>query len=323
VTGPGNPARLCRLLVRRICSVYGITLTVAACLRSGTRADVAWLVETEGLPITDWSEAVVFTPGGGRIGSLAGGALDGRLTDLAGRWNSGRLVDFEVTEIDALIAGLSSPGFARCLLVPAIALPKDLWDLASTRQSICLVCRMEADEVVEINLYTTDTIGQAGEVAKQLFATGMSGSTILDNKVITVFRAVPQLVVIGSSPVADALADLAALVGWRTRILTDVASATGVIATLSKIDKVVVTGHDLDLTGAALMAALDSEAGYIGSLGSRRMQDTRGDWLAYRGVTDLTRVHGPAGIDIGAETPAEIAVSILAEAIANSASEER
>ena len=298
--------------------MYGITLAVSACLRSGTRADVTWLVEADGLPVADWSDAMLLTPGGGRIGSLAGGAIDGKLTDLAGRWNAGRLVDIEVTEVDALIAGLPSAGSARCLLVPADALPGDLWDLTAARESVCLVFQMEGDQVVETSLYTAVMIGEAGEAVNQLFATGSSGSAIIDDQVITVFRPVPQLVVIGDTPVAHALTELAALVGWRTRVLADSASATGVIATLSKLDKVVVTAHDLDLAGAALMAALDSDAGYIGSLGARRMQENRADWLAYRGVTDLTRVHGPAGIDIGAETAAEIAVSILAEAIAAS-----
>jgi xanthine dehydrogenase accessory factor len=296
--------------------VYGITLAVAACLRSGTRADVAWMVAAQGLPIDDWSDALVFTRGGGRIGSMAGGALDSKLADLAGRWSAGRLVDFEVSEIDALIAGLPSAGAARCVLVPADALPGDLWDLAAKREPMCLVCRLESGEVAEIQLYTTATIDEAGEGAEQLFATGTSGSVVSEDVVITVFRPVPQLIVIGNTPVADALAELAALVGWRARILTDSTTATGVIASLSGLDKVVVTGHDLDLAGAALMAALDSEVGYIGALGAHHMQETRADWLAYRGVTDLSRVHGPAGFDIGAESPAEIAVSILAEAIA-------
>ena len=296
--------------------MYGITLAVAACLRSGTRADVAWMVAAKELPISDWADAVAFTRGGGRIGSMAGGALDTKLSDIAGRWSSGRLVDFEVSEIDALIAGLPSAGAGQCLLVPADVLPGDLWDLAAERQSICLVCRLENDEVVDIQLYTAATIGDAGEDAAQLFAAGTSGSAVGDDQVITVFRPVPQLILIGNTPVADALAELSALVGWRTRIVTDPSSATGVIASLSRLDKVVVTGHDLDLTGAALMAALDSDVGYIGALGAHHMQETRADWLAYRGVTDLSRVHGPAGFDIGAESPAEIAVSIIAEAIA-------
>jgi xanthine dehydrogenase accessory factor len=274
------------------------------------------VVEAEGLPIADWSDAVVFTPGGGRIGLMAGGALDNKLVDFAGRWNTGRLVDIEVNEIDALIAGLPSAASARCLLVPADVLPADMWDLAASRQSVCLVCRLKGDEVVEISLYTAETINKAHPAVEQLFATGASGSQILEGEVASVFRPVPQLVVIGSTPVADALVELAALVGWRARILSDVASATGVIATLSELDKVVVTGHDLDLTGAALIAALESEVGYIGALGAHRLQETRADWLAYRGVTDLSRIHGPAGFDIGAESPAEIAVSILAEAIA-------
>jgi xanthine dehydrogenase accessory factor len=116
--------------------------------------------------------------------------------------------------------------------------------------------------------------------------------------------------------VASALDAAAALLGWQTEIVNDVAVATGLIAALAPLDKVVVAAHDLELAGSALAAALETEVGYIGALGGRRMQQTRADWLAYRGITELDRIHGPAGLDIGAETPAQIAVAILAQALA-------
>ena len=74
--------------------------------------------------------------------------------------------------------------------------------------------------------------------------------------------------------------------------------------------------HDDDAGRAGAGGGAGRRVGYIGALGSRRTQQSRADWLAYRGITDLERVHGPAGLDIGANTPAEIAVSILAEALA-------
>ncbi len=87
------------------------------------------------------------------------------------------------------------------------------------------------------------------------------------------------------------------------------------MATLSAIDAVVVLGHDVETSGRALQGALESSAGYIASIGSPRMQELRREWLAYRGVEWDDRVRGPAGIDIGADNPPEIAVSIVAEAI--------
>jgi xanthine dehydrogenase accessory factor len=279
------------------------------------------MVEAEGLTVADWSDAVVFTPGGGRIGGVAGGATDGQLADQAGRRDVGRLVNIEVSEIDALIAGLPSAGSARCLLVPADKLPGELWDLAVAREPIALVCTVEIDEVVEISLYTTATVADGGETVQRLFSAGTSGSTVTGDQVVSMFRAVPQLVAVGDTDVAAALVELASRLGWHATVAADAGSATGMIATLSGQDKVVVTAHDLELAGSALMAALASDVGYIGALGARRMQENRADWLAYRGVTDLTRIHGPAGLDIGADTPAEIAVSILAEAIADNARE--
>ncbi len=296
--------------------VYGIALSAAACLRAGTRADVAWLVEADGIAVSDWSDAVMFTPGGGRVATLAGGVFDAQLADLAGRWDNGRLVDVELSDVDALIAGVDAGASARCLIVTAEGLPARVMDLAGARQPFCLVAQLSGDEVIGFELYTPDTLAGADEDVRRRFAEGPGPSMMVDDRVISMFIAVPEIAIVGSSPVVEALTEMAAALGWRTRVVTDVASAAGVIAGLSRADTVVVAAHDLELAGPALLAALESEAGYIGSVGSRRMQETRADWLGYRGVSDLSRVHGPAGLDIGAETPGEIAVSILGEAIA-------
>lgn len=298
--------------------MYGIALTVTACLQSGTRADVAWLVNAD-LPVSDWSDAVVFTPGGGRIGSVLGGALDGRLEDMAGRSTAGRLVDLDVTQVEALIAELPSVGSAQALLMPADALPTEVWDLARAREPFCLVSELTGDDVSGTSVYSRDTIAGADPDVEELFDRGASGSMRYDNRIVSVFVAVAQMVIVGLGPVAEALAEVAGVLGWQARVVGEISVAGGLIASLSGIDKVVVAAHDLELAGSALAAALDSGCGYIGSLGSRKMQADRADWLAYRGVTDLARLHGPAGLDIGAGTPGEIAVAIAAEAIAESA----
>ena len=299
--------------------MYGIAITVAACLQSGTRADVAWLVETEGLEVRDWSEAVVFTPGGGHTGSLLGGAIDAKLAEQADRWSRGRLMDLEMSQVDALIAELPAGGKARCLMVPAEMLPAELWQLAAARVHFCLVTELSDDDVASAEVYSAETIGQADADVAEVFRGGSAGSTFLGDRVVSMFVPVPQMVVVGSGPIADAVVRQAGLLGWQTRVLTDLTTVGGHIAPLSAIDKVVVAAHDLELAGTALAAALESDTGYIGSLGSRKMQADRADWLVYRGVEDLDRVHGPAGLDIGADSPQEIAVAIAAEAIASNA----
>ena len=84
-------------------------------------------------------------------------------------------------------------------------------------------------------------------------------------------------------------------------------------------DVVCVMAHDDRFDADLVLAALRSGAGYVGAMGSRRTQDRRIAELVERGVTDdeLARLHAPIGLDIGASTPGETAVSVLAEVLAS------
>jgi xanthine dehydrogenase accessory factor len=296
--------------------MYDIALSVAACLRAGTRVDVAWAVEAHGFSSWEKSEALALTPGGGRIGGVLSGSLNSQLADLADQGISRRIVKLQAGEVDAMLAGLACGGDARCLLIPAADLPAPLWDQLRAREPVALVTRLDGDQVVDTVLYSSDSIADAGDEVARRFKAGVSDTAVSADAVVTVLWPLPKLVIVGAGSIADALDAAAGLLGWSTQAATDVSTATGLIAGLAPLDQLVVLSHDDDLAGPALQAALDTEVGYIGALGSRRTQQSRADWLAYRGITDLARIHGPAGLNIGANTPAEIAVSIMAEALA-------
>ncbi len=80
----------------------------------------------------------------------------------------------------------------------------------------------------------------------------------------------------------------------------------------------VVTSHHEEVDGPAIRAALAAGVPYVGGMGSRKTQARRREWLLANGVAeaDLAAVRAPIGLDIGADAPGEIAVSILAEIIA-------
>jgi xanthine dehydrogenase accessory factor len=299
--------------------VYDIALTVAACLRAGTRVDVAWAVETHGFSARDNNEALALTPGGGRVGSVLSGSANDQLTALATESAVGRLVECHIGDLDASAAGLSCGGNARCLIVPAGDLPEQLWDRLVNREPVCLVTDLAGVEVLRTTMFTPETVADAGEDIAKRFGRARSEVSVTADRVVTMLWPVPQLVIVGAGEIAAALEAAARLLGWHAQAVSDADSATALINPLTVLDRVVVLSHDDEIAGPALMAALAGEVGYIGALGSRRTQQARGAWLADRGVTDLARIHGPAGLDIGAGTPAEIAVSIVAEALATRA----
>jgi xanthine dehydrogenase accessory factor len=147
----------------------------------------------------------------------------------------------------------------------------------------------------------------------------------------------PRLFVYGAVDTAEALCRAASLLGWHTIV----ADARGKFATAERIPSanelivewpqealaqvapdhqtaIVVLTHDDKFDEPALIGALETEAFYIGALGSRRNQERRRERLLEAGVSEdaLARIMGPSGLDIGADTQEETALSILAEILA-------
>jgi xanthine dehydrogenase accessory factor len=148
----------------------------------------------------------------------------------------------------------------------------------------------------------------------------------------------PRLIVFGAVDFAAALCTMARATGWRAFVVDPRArfaqparfpDAEEVIAAwpedafkrLGGIDRataIAVLTHDPKLDDAALVLALRSDAGYIGAMGSRRAQDKRRGRLLAKGIdeADMERISAPIGLDLGALTAEETALSIMGEIVA-------
>jgi xanthine dehydrogenase accessory factor len=148
----------------------------------------------------------------------------------------------------------------------------------------------------------------------------------------------PRLVIFGAVDFAAALCRVARAAGWRPFVIDPrsrfatrerfpeaeavlaewPAEALARIGGIDRATYLAVLTHDPKLDDAALLAALDSEAPYIGAMGSRRAQTRRRERLQAAGVTEaqLERIAAPIGLDLGGTSAEETAVSIMGELIA-------
>jgi xanthine dehydrogenase accessory factor len=147
----------------------------------------------------------------------------------------------------------------------------------------------------------------------------------------------PRLVIFGAVDYAAALCRLARAAGWRPYIC-DPRSAFATAARFPEAEEILVEWpdeafarlgidratyvavltHDPKLDDAALTIGLRSESPYVGAMGSRRAQERRRARLAEAGLTEeeLDRLAAPIGLDLGASSPEETALSIMAEVVA-------
>jgi xanthine dehydrogenase accessory factor len=180
-----------------------------------------------------------------------------------------------------------------------------------------------------------DLSGAAQAAIEQALAADRSGEIEIEGRRLFVQARTPhpRLIIVGAVHITQALAPMAGLAGYDV-IVVDPRRAFATEErfpglTLShdwpdealdiiKLDvrcAVVTLTHDPKLDDPALDRALRSPAFYIGSLGSRRTHAARLERLTEAGFDEaaLARIHGPAGLSIGAKSPAEIAISVLAQ----------
>jgi xanthine dehydrogenase accessory factor len=193
--------------------------------------------------------------------------------------------------------------------------------------------------VVEGGEVVGDASPEFAAAAGEIQRAGRNRLLELDGRKVfaEVYGPPPRLFVYGAVDTAEALCRGAKLLGW-TAIVADARAAFATRERIPTADElivawpeealaqvapdhqtaIVVLTHDDKFDVPALRGALETEAFYVGALGSRRNQERRRERLLEAGADEeaLERIHGPSGLDIGADTQEETALSIIAEILA-------
>ncbi|HUN10824.1 MAG TPA: XdhC family protein [Rhabdaerophilum sp.] len=218
-----------------------------------------------------------------------------------------------------------------------LALLSRLNEARTGREAIALVTDLATGSA---RLVTPDAVAHdplAAELA-EAFRTGKSGAveTPAGKAFINVHVPPVKLVIIGAVHISQALAEIARIAGLdgvivdprtafatperfpNTRVIAEWPDKALPPLKLDRYTAFVALTHDPKIDDPAILHALSKGCFYIGALGSRKTHAKRLERLASAGVVDaaLEAIHAPIGLDIGAVSPAEIAVSILGEIIA-------
>lgn len=218
-----------------------------------------------------------------------------------------------------------------------LALLSRLNEARAGREAIALVTDLATGSARLVTPEAAAHDPMAVELA-EAFRTGKSGAveTPAGKAFINVHVPPVKLVIIGAVHISQALAEIARIAGLdgvivdprtafatperfpNTRVIAEWPDAALPPLKLDRYTAFVALTHDPKIDDPAILHALSKGCFYIGALGSRKTHAKRLERLASAGVVDaaLEAIHAPIGLDIGAVSPAEIAVSILGEIIA-------
>lgn len=304
--------------------------------RTGKGAALATVVETWGSAPRQAGSQLAISGESDMAGSVSGGCVEGAVVTEALEAlqdRKPRLLTFGVNDETAFAAGLACGGTIRMLVEPvgegAEALPEallaDLVAARSDRRAVALVTRPEG--------WTRALLGAGNDAAVDARLKSDRSGMEEDGRFIAVHNPPLRLIVVGAVHIAQPLLIIARACGYAPSLI-DPRGAFGsetrfpgeiilddwpdeALAALQPDARtaIVTLTHDPKLDDPAIHYALRSPAFYLGCLGSKKTHAKRLDRLAEAGFTaeEIARIHAPVGLDIGARTPAEIAVSIMAQ----------
>ena len=307
--------------------------------RQGRGAALATVVETWGSAPRPAGSQLAVSGAGAIMGSVSGGCVEGAVVAEAVEAiadGKPRLLTFGVSDETAFAVGLACGGTIRVLVEPVgsgpLALPEGmLAELVAARAAYAPLAYVTHPETHARRL----TRGPGDPLEAVIAARMRSDRSGVepDGQFIAVHNPPLRMIVVGAVHIAQALVAMARLCGYAP-VLIDPRAAFGsaerfpgetiredwpdeAMAALAPDARtaVVTLTHDPKLDDPALRAALASPAFYIGCLGSPRTHAKRLDRLRADAVPEdqIARIHAPVGLDIGAKSPAEIAVSIMAQ----------
>ncbi|GIL41344.1 XdhC family protein [Roseiterribacter gracilis] len=292
----------------------------------GDGAAIATVIRTWGSSPRPVGSLLAVRGDGAFVGSVSGGCVEGATIEAArGAIEDGHTRDlkFGVADEDAWAVGLACGGEVRIHVLPLTAQRREMLRQAQEARREGLIARVNM-QLADGDLTWTPTHTR-------------SPSALADDELQFALTLAPpqRLLIVGAVHVAQALAPMAAQAGFAPTVIDartafadparfptialDTRWPDAALADLKPdaTTAIVVLTHDPKFDDPALNAALASPAFYVGALGSKRTHAKRVERLKAAGISDddLARIRAPIGLAIGAMTPGEIAVSILAEIV--------
>lgn len=304
-----------------------------AWVKAGQGAALATVIQTWGSAPRRTGAQLVVSGTGEMMGSVSGGCVEGAVVlEAREALNDGapRVLEYGVSDDDAFAVGLACGGTIKVLVEPiGAAMPLEMLEqLVAARAA-----RTPVAYVVDLESWVRRLTKDAFPLR---FASDRSGVEEDARTFVAIHNPPLRLAVVGAVHIAQALLPIARIAGFDP-VVIDPRGAFGSEARFPgevlldtwpdealvdfKLDTrsaLVLLTHDPKLDDPALHVALASDAFYIGALGSTRTHAKRVERLSAAGFSpdQIARIRGPVGLDIGAASPPEIAVSILAQMVA-------